>query len=158
MAAEQTIPLADREVCVLQTRSIPQGLSAMLAFDPDADYIANKVGMTKAFDLVQTGQITFAARNSDFDGHDIKKGEILALENGKLSFVERDVSKAMYKLTRSMCRKSDGKFVTIIYGSDVTDIQAEAACAQLTSKLSNDYEVNLVNGGQPVYYYIISVE
>ncbi len=158
MAAEQTISLADREVCVLQTRSIPQGLSAMLAFDPDEDYIVNRTNMTKAFDKVQTGQITFAARNSDFDGHNIKKGEILALENGKLNFVERDVSKAMYKLTRSMCKKSDGKFVTIIYGSDVTDMQAEAAYQQLANKLSDDYEINLVNGGQPVYYYIISVD
>lgn len=158
MAAEQAVKLADRRVCVLQTRTIPQGLSAMLAFDPEASFSDNRVNMTKAFDRVQTGQVTFAARDSDYDGHDIKQGEILALDNGKLSFVERDITKAAYKLTKNLIRKSDGNFVTIIYGSDVTDDQAEELYGQLSGKYGADYEINLVSGGQPVYYYIISVE
>ena len=157
MAAEQAVKLADRRVCVLQTVSIPQGITAMLAFDPDASFNDNQVLMTEAFSRVQTGQITFAARDSDYDGHNIKAGEILAMENGKLSFVEKDLTKALYKLTRSLVRK-DSSFITVLYGADVTDDQAQEACNLLKSKLSANLEVNLINGGQPVYYYIISVE
>lgn len=157
MAAEQAVKLADRNVCVLQTRTIPQGLSAMMSFNPDADVSENKTVMTQAFDRVQTGQITFAARNSDFDGHKIKQGEILAIDNGKLSFVDKDVTKALNKLVKSLTKKSDGNFITIMYGSDVTQEQAESAVLHLKNKYSN-YDVNLINGGQPVYYYIVSVE
>jgi len=156
MAAEQAVKLADRKVCVLQTRTIPQGISAMLAFDPDADFNANRIEMTNALERVSTGQLTFAARDSDFEGHAIKQGEILALDNGKLSFVDKDLAKAAYKLTKRLV-KSDSSFVTIIYGSDVTDEAAEALKKQVSSKYSN-IDVNLINGGQPVYYYIISVE
>ena len=157
MAAEQAVSLADRRVCVLQTRTIPQGLSAMLAFDPDGAFEENRVNMTKALDSVQTGNITFAARDSDFDGHNIKKGEILAMDNGKLAYVEKDIDKALYKLVKSLTKKSDGSFVTVIYGIDVTDEQAEQARKMLENKFSG-YEINLISGGQPVYYYIVSVE
>lgn len=157
MAAEQAVKLADRKVCVLQTRTIPQGLSAMMAFDPSADVADNRTNMTLAFDRVQTGQITFAARDSDFDGHNIKQGEILGLDNGKLGFVEKDVTKALYKLVKSLVKKSDGSFITVIYGSDVTAEQAQQVSGYLSNKYSN-HDVNLINGGQPVYYYIVSVE
>lgn len=156
MAAEQAVKLADRRVCVLQTRTIPQGMSAMLAFDPDADFNTNRLEMTNALERVSTGQITFAARDSDFEGHSIKQGEILALDNGKLSFVEKDLAKAAYKLTKRLI-KGDSSFVTILYGADVTDEAAEALRKQVAGKFSN-VDVNLINGGQPVYYYIISVE
>ena len=157
MAAEQAIKLADRNVCVLQTRTIPQGISAMLAFDPDASLADNRINMTKAFERVSTGQITFAARDSDYEGHQIKKGEILALDNSRLSFTDKDVEKATVKLTRRLV-KGDTSYVTLIYGADVTDEQAEHVQALLSAKLSDKIEVMLVNGGQPVYYYIISVE
>ena len=156
MAAEQAVNLADRRVCVLQTRTIPQGMSAMLAFDPDSDFNTNRIEMTKALEKVSTGQITFAARNSEFEGHSIKQGEILCLENGRLAFVEKDLSKAAYKLTKKLV-KNDSSFITILYGSDVTDDAAEALRDQVASKYSH-LDVNLINGGQPVYYYIISVE
>jgi len=157
MAAEQAAKLVkDRKVCVLQTRTIPQGISAMLAFDPDADFKDNSNNMTDALNSVMTGQLTFAARDSDFEGHDIKKGEILALENGKLSFVEKDLPKAAYKLTKKLI-KSDSSFVTIIYGEDITEDMANALAAQVEDKYPG-LEVSVVNGGQPVYYYIISVE
>lgn len=158
MAAEQAVKLADRRVCVLQTRTVPQGIAAMLAFDSEKSYSQNRTAMTKQFDLVQTGLITFAARNSDFDGHEIKKGEILALDNGKLSFVDRDLTKAFMRLLKHLCKKSEGNFITIIYGSDVSDDQAEILATVVREKYGDDYEINLVNGGQPVYYYIISVE
>ena len=157
MAAEQAAKLADRRVCVLQTRTVPQGLTAMLAFDPDVAYTDNRVNMTNAFAEVQTGQVTFAARDSEFDGHSIKQGEILGLENGKLAFTEKDITKAVYKLVKSLMKR-DSSFITLIYGSDVSDAQAEKTYEAISAKLGNDVEINLINGGQPVYYYIISVE
>lgn len=158
MAAEQAVKLADRRVCVLQTRTIPQGISAMLAFDPELSYSENRVNMTKQFDQVQTGLITFAARDSEFDGHFIKKGEILALDNGKLDFTDRDITKALTRLVRHLVKKKDASFITLIYGSDVTDDQADQTRQAIVEKYGDNYEVTMVNGGQPVYYYMISVE
>lgn len=157
MAAEQAVRLADRKVCVLQTRTIPQGISAMLSFDPDADFDTNRLDMTKALERVQSGQVTFAARDSDFEGGNIKQGEILALENGKLSFTDKDVTRAVFKLTKKLL-KSDSSFITLIYGSDVTDEKAEETLKLLQAKFGEKVEITLINGGQPVYYYIISVE
>ena len=158
MAAEQAGKLVtDRKVCVLQTRTIPQGISALLAFDPSADFNANRSGMTRAFERVKTGQITFAARDSEFDGEKIREGDILALENGKLAFGEDDLEKAAYKLTKRLV-SSDSEFITIIYGSDVTDVQAESLRMRVEEKFGQRLDVNLILGGQPVYYYIISVE
>lgn len=157
MAAEQAVKLTDRNVIVLQTRTIPQGITAMLAFDESSDFSTNGVNMTKALDNVGSGSITFAVRDSDFEGKQIKKGEILAMENGKLAFVEKDVTKALIKITKKLIR-SGSSYITIIYGSDVTDETAQAAFEALRAKIRDDIEIVLVNGGQPVYYYLISVE
>lgn len=157
MAAEQAVKLTDKNVCVLQTRTIPQGIAAMMAFDDSTGLAENRIAMTKAFEKVSTGLVTFAARNSEFEGHSIKEGEILALDNGKLSFTEKDINKAAYKLARKLV-KSNASYVTVIYGSDVTEETAETLQQTLQSKLSDKIEVMLINGGQPVYYYIISVE
>lgn len=157
MAAEQAVKLTDRNVIVLQTRTIPQGITAMLAFDESSDFSTNGVNMTKALDNVGSGSITFAVRDSDFEGKQIKKGEILAMENGKLAFVEKDVTKALIKITKKLIR-SGSSYITIIYGSDVTDETAQAAFEALRAKISDEIEIVLVNGGQPVYYYLISVE
>lgn len=157
MAAEQAVKLTDRKVCVLQTRTIPQGISAMLAFDETQTLSENRINMTKAFEKVSTGLITFAARNSEFEGHQIKEGEILALDNGKLSFTEKDINKATYKLVKKLS-KGDANFVTLIYGVNVTEENAEQLKDYIQSKLGDKIEVMLVNGGQPIYYYIISVE
>lgn len=157
MAAEQAARLADRKVCVLQTRNIPQGITAMMNFDTSADFAANRAAMTEAFDRVGSGQITYAVRDSDYDGHKIKQGEILAMENGKITFTEKTVGKALTKLVKRMTSSSSG-FVTVIYGADVSDDDANEAYEQLRAKLGSDIEVALVNGGQPVYYYLISVE
>jgi dihydroxyacetone kinase-like predicted kinase len=132
------------------------GISAMLAFDPDLEAEENAISMSKAASKVSTGQITFAARDSDFDGRRIKEGEILALENGRLAFVEQNVNKAILKLGKALCKK-DSQFVTLIYGEDVSEADAVAAKAALESRLGLA-EVTLINGGQPVYYYILSVE
>ena len=157
MAAEQAIPLSSRTVIVLPTRTIPQGISAMLAFDPDSDGNTNAIEMQKAYANVQTGQVTFAARDSDYDGNQIKKGELLALANGKVSFTESDLEKCVIKLTKALSNR-DTAFVTLIHGEDVDEAQAESISSALQEKLGSDVEITLINGGQPVYYFIISVE
>ena len=157
MAAEQAVALADRNVCVLQTRTIPQGMTAMMAFDETLDAEGNRTAMTKAFEKVSTGQITFAARDSELDGTPIKKGEVMALDNGKLSFTDKDLNHAAYRLTKRMVNNDTG-FITVMHGADVSEETAEELIAQLQAKFGDRIEVMLVNGGQPVYYYIISVE
>ncbi len=157
MAAEQAVKLADRNVCVLQSKTIPQGIAAMMAFDPDADFVENRSGMTDALGNVESGQITFAVRDSEYDGHKIKQGEILAMDNGKIVFTETDVTKALVKLTKRLVSGSSS-FITVIYGSDVSDEDADAAYEKLRAKISDNIDIVMVNGGQPVYYYIISVE
>ncbi len=156
MAAEQAIPLATRKVCVLPTRTIPQGVSAMLAFDEDAGTEENLIAMTKAAENTGTGQITYAARNSNYDGKEIKEGEILALKEGKIAFVEQDIIKAIGKLTKAMVNK-DTYQITLFYGSDVDEDTVEQATAAVEAK-AGDAEVTVVDGGQPVYYFILSVE
>ncbi len=161
MAAEQTVNLADRKVYVLQTRSVPQGLSAMLAFDPNTSRKENMLNMIKAFEKVGTGSVTFAARDSDFEGRTIKKGQLLAMENGKLSFVEEDLKKSVVKLTASLLKKSqnkDGNFITLLYGEDVTEAQAEEIHLAVSERVGDQAEVVLIKGDQPVYYFVISVE
>ncbi len=157
MAAEQAVPLADREVRVLHTRTIPQGLSAMLSFDESSEAEQNQIEMMRAAENVGSGQITFAARDSDYEGHKIKEGELLALSNGKLSFVEKDLEKAVVRLTKSLVNKNSA-FVTVIYGEGVTKEEAEATVDALSLKLPDTIDISLVEGNQPVYYYIISVE
>lgn len=161
MAAEQAANLADRKVDVLQTRTIPQGLSAMLAFDPEADRKQNVTNMVQAYERVGTGSVTFAARDSDYEGHKIKKGELLALENGKMSFVDTDLKKTVVKLTHNLTKKSpnkDASFVTLIYGENVAEDQAEEIREAVAERLGDSAEVVLIAGKQPVYYFIISVE
>lgn len=158
MAAEQCIPLVtDRKVIVLPTRTIPQGLSAMLSYDPESTTEENSVKMMEAAGNVNTGMVTFAARDSEFGGHKMKQGDILGLENGKMKFIEKDYVHTCSKLTRSMINRATS-FITIIYGQDVTEEQANDAYNRIKSHVSSDIEVTLVNGGQPVYYFIISVE
>ncbi|MCM1523313.1 MAG: DAK2 domain-containing protein [Ruminococcus sp.] len=159
MAAEQAMKLSEKTMCVLRTTSVPQGMSAMMNFDPDLDLDANRMNMTIAAEKVQSGLVTFAARDSSFSGHEIRSGDILALENGRLSFIDRDVTRAAYKLVRKLVKnlKGSAEFVTVMYGGDITKDRAEELEKIIRSKLSG-LDVNFINGGQPVYYYIISVE
>ena len=157
MAAEQAEKLADRRVVVLPTRTIPMGITAMLNFDPTASVETNTINMMKAADNVSTGLITYAARDSEYDGKRIKKGEIMALENGKIVSTSNDLTKATYRLARSMCKK-DSSFVTIISGCDVSDEEAEKVTEIVKAKCPGHVEVSHIRGGQPVYYYMISVE
>lgn len=157
MAAEQTIPLSDRRVFVLPTKTIPQGLTAMLTFDPSVSAEENLINMQKAAESVSTGLITYAARDSEFDGKKIKKNEILALDNGKVSFSDPDIVKATVKLVRQLVDKNSS-FITIITGDGAKEDDTSKILTILSEKLSKDIEINVVDGKQPVYHYIISVE
>ena len=157
MAAEQAIPISTRKVIVLHTRTIPQGITAMLSFDPDADDNTNAIEMQKAAEKIATGQITFAARDSQADGQNIKKGDLMALTGGKITFVDNDLERTVLKLLKQMIKK-DSQFVTVIYGEDVTEEQASIIEASIQEKFGQKVEITVINGGQPIYYYIISVE
>ncbi len=160
LAAEQVVPLIkDRKVIVLPTRTVPEGLSAMLAYNPDDPVESNTVTMMEAASGVATGTVTFAARNSEFGGRKIRKDDTLGLVNGKLEIIDhsRNIERVCVRLARSMVDRSTS-FLTLIYGAEVSEETANSVYGQIKSKAGNNVEVTLVNGGQPVYYFILSVE
>lgn len=156
MAAEQAVPLSGKQVVIIPSRNIPQGISALLAFDPDGETETNTGAMKEAMEAVTAGQITYAARNSEFDGKKIKEGEYLALCEGKLCANSRKPFDAVKKLAREMVR-TDSAFATIIFGEGVSEEDA-AKVEEIFRKENRDLEITVIDGGQPVYYYIISVE
>ena len=158
LAAEQTVPMVtDRNVVIVPTRTIPQGMTALLNFDPEISAESNAQLMLEAARHVGTGLVTFAARNSEFDGKKIKEGDIIALENGKLTMTEKSPVKALVKLAKNMVKK-DTSFLTLIYGEDVEEEDANKAFEELQDKFGSRIDVSLVQGDQPVYYFILSVE
>ncbi len=158
MAAQQTVALAeDREVIIVPTRTIPQGLSAMLVFDAESDAQTNVDNMMNAAKNVATGQITFAARDSEFGSKKIKEGDIIGLENGKLTVTSSTPNKALLKLAKNMIDK-DMSFVTLISGEGISEEDAAAAVEMLEDKFSDEVDITYIKGDQPIYYYIISVE
>lgn len=159
MAAEQAIPLAnDREVRVLQTKTIPQGISALLCFDDTCDADENQMNMMAAAQAVETAQVTFAARDSEVDGQQVHEGEIMGLCNGKIKYIGKEITDIAFKTTDKLFKKNEHSLITIIYGEGVTEEDADAVTQKLQNKYGNDVEISVVNGGQPVYYFIISVE
>lgn len=157
MAAQQCIPLSEtKKVVVIETKTVPQGIAAMMAVDLEADEEELSQAMLEAAQRVQTAQITYAARNSDMDGFDIKAGDYLALLNGKLYGTSPAVEDMLTALAGA-AKEAQAEFVTLFYGQDVTEEQAEAA-EQLFAQACPDAEVAIVPGGQPVYYYLISIE
>lgn len=159
MAAEQAIPLAnDREVRVLQTKTVPQGISAMLAFDESLNAEDNHMAMMEMASMVETGQVTFAARDSEVDGKPIKQGQIMGMCNGKINYIGDDKEEIAYKTAHKLIDRNIHSIVTVIYGENVTEDDAAIVEEKIKAKYGSDIEVSLVNGGQPIYYYIISVE
>lgn len=159
MAAEQAIPLAEgREVRVLQTKTIPQGISAMLMFDECDDADSNQMNMMSAAENVSTAQVTFAARDSEVDGKPVKQGEIMGLCNGKIKFTGKDITEIAFKSADKIFRKNQSSIVTIIYGEGADESMAQTVEDKLHAKYGDDIEISIVNGGQPIYYFIISVE
>jgi hypothetical protein len=160
MAAKQAASLAeDREVIIVPTKTVPQGISALIAFSSTRTAEENRTVMTDAAHHVATGQITYAARDAKFGTTKIKTGDLLGLIDGKLTLVEKDhdVVHGATRLIRSMLHKHT-RFVTILYGSDVTEAQAEAVYNKIKAKADKDVEINVLPGGQPIYSFVVSVE
>ncbi|MGM9616317.1 DAK2 domain-containing protein [Butyricicoccus sp.] len=157
MAAEQAVPLCEsKTVVIIPTKNIPQGISAMLSFDESMEMDENREAMLDAAANVRSGQVTYAARNSDFDGKKIKEGEYLSLLESKLCANSRKLDDAVKKMVRELCKK-ECSFVNIIYGEDMTEEDA-ARIEKMVRKEAPEAEVTIINGGQPVYYFIISAE
>ena len=157
MAAEQSIPLCeDKTVVVIPTKTVPQGITALLNFDPDKEISDIAEAMNESIESVHTAQVTYAARDSDFDGYAIHAGEYLALLDGKLIGSFTEMPKMLGRMGEAF-EPLDPELITVYYGENVTQDEAEETAAALEDRFP-DAEVTVVNGGQPVYYYMISVE
>lgn len=156
MAAQQVDSLTPKHVVVISSKTVPQGVTAMLSFDPEGTVEDNTQAMTDALSTVDTMQITYAARNSDFDGHDIHEGDYLAMFGSSLFGTSQDIALLLKSLAEKV--RDEGKeYITIYYGSDIREKDAQKA-ADLFADVCPGAEVSLINGGQPVYYYLISAE
>ena len=156
MAAEQTIPLSDKKVIVIPSKTVPQGITAMLNFDPEQDAEANTAAMTESLAGVTTMQITYAARDSDFDGREIHQGDYLGLYNGSLLDTTPDLGQLLADMAKKTA-ESGCEFINIFYGADIREEQAQDALKCFTEHCPGA-EINLLSGGQPVYYFLISAE
>ena len=156
MAAEQVDALTPKHVVVIPSKTVPQGVTAMLGFNPEGSVEENTEALTEALGAVDTMQITYAARNSDFDGYDIHEGDYLALYGSQLFGTSRDI-KVLLKSLAEKVRDEGKEYVTIYYGEDVKEKHAQKA-ADIFADICPNADVNLLSGGQPVYYYLISAE
>ena len=156
MAAEQTVSLSEKKIIVIPSKTVPQGITAMLNFDPEADEETNAASMTDCLAGVTTMQITYAARNSDFDGRDIHEGDYLGLYNGALLDTTPDIAALLAEMAKKVAQEGK-EFLNIFYGEDITEDQAVQAQAIFEENCPGA-EINLLPGGQPVYYYLISAE
>ena len=156
MAAQQVDALTPKNVVVISSKTVPQGITAMLNFNPEGTIEENEAAMTESLATVDTMQITYAARNSDFDGYDIHEGDYLALYGSALFGTSKDIKVLLRSLAEKV--RDEGKeFITIYYGNDVKEKHAQKA-ADIFAEICPDADVNLLSGGQPVYYYLISAE
>ena len=156
MAAEQVDALTEKNVVVIPSKTVPQGITAMLSFNPEGSLEENTEALTEALGTVDTMQITYAARNSDFDGFDIHEGDYMALYGSQLFSTSKDIKVLLRALAQKV--RDDGKeYITIYYGADVKERHAQKA-ADIFADICPDADVNLIRGGQPVYYYMISAE
>ena len=156
MAAQQCQPLTEKKVVVIPSATVPQGISAAVAFDPSENADANEQTMTEAARAVRTAQITYAARDSEFDGQTIRAGEYLSLLDGTLAANDADLG-AVVHATLERIGQGEPELVTVFYGEDVTE-EAAAAVGETAGELMPDAEISVLRGGQPVYYYVISAE
>ena len=156
MAAEQCVPLTEKNVIVMQTKTVPQGIAALLSFNPEesADVLVEQ--MSEAASRVHTAMVTYAARDSDFDGHNIHEGEYLALLDGALVGSYANTKTLFSELSWAL-NDLNPEFISIYYGQDVDEAKANEA-VETISGVFPEADVSLIYGGQPVYYYMISVE
>ena len=156
MAAQQVDALTPKHVIVIPSKTVPQGITAMLSFNPEGTEEENVMALTEALGTVDTMQITYAARNSDFDGHDIHEGDYLALYGSALFGTDKDI-RVLLKALAEKVMESEKEYITIYYGADVKEKHAQTA-ADIFAEICPNADVNLLSGGQPVYYYLISAE
>ena len=156
MAAQQVDALTPKNVVVIPSKTVPQGVTAMLSFNPEGEVQENVEALTEALGTVATMQITYAARNSDFDGYDIHEGDYLAICDGAMFGTSRDI-KVLLKAMAQKLSEEGKEYITIYYGADIKEKHAQKA-ADLFTEICPDADVNLISGGQPVYYYLISAE
>ena len=157
MAAQQCVDLVeDKKVIVLQAKTVPQGISAMIAVNPDGEEAENTAAMEEAMGQVSTMEITYAARDSEFDGTAIHAGDYLLLVDNQLFGTEKDLHVALEKLAQES-QKRGGEFISIFYGEGVQEADAQQALAQF-QEACPEAEITVLEGGQPVYHYLISVE
>ena len=156
MAAQQVDALTPKNVVVISSKTVPQGVTAMLSYNPEGSVEENTQTMTEALSTVDTMQITYAARNSDFDGYDIHEGDYLAMFGSSLFGTSQDI-KVLLKSLAEKVRDEGKEYITIYYGCDIKEKHAQKA-ADLFADICPNAEISLINGGQPVYYYLISAE
>jgi len=156
LAAQQCIPLTEKKVVVIPTATVPQGITAAITFDETADDEANAAAMSEAAAVVHTAQVTYAARDSEFDGKSIRAGEYLSLLDGALCANADDLQTVLQD-TLAKIGELEPELVSVYYGTDADDAAAEAVGAA-AEQLMPDAEVSVLYGGQPVYYYVISAE
>ncbi len=156
MAAQQVDALTEKNVVVIGTKTVPQGITAMLSFNPEGSLEENTEAMTEAMGTVDTMQITYAARNSDFDGFEIHEGDYMALYGSALFGTSKDI-KVLLRALAEKVRDEEKEYITIYYGEDIKEKHAQKA-ADLFAQVCPGADVNLIRGGQPVYYYMISAE
>ena len=156
MAAQQVDALTPKDVVVISSKTVPQGVTAMLSYNPEGSVEENTQAMTEALGTVDTMQITYAARNSDFDGYDIHEGDYLAMFGSSLFGTSQDI-KVLLKSLAEKVRDDGREYITIYYGCDIKEKHAQKA-ADLFADICPEAEISLINGGQPVYYYLISAE
>ncbi len=156
LAAQAAAELSEKEVIVIESKTVPQGITALLNFDAEMDVQDNVTAMTASLSTVTTMQVTYAARNSDFDGHDIHEGDYLGLCDGALLATTPDLNALLTTLAEKIGAE-DHAFINIFYGCDISESDAEAAQAIFAAH-APDAEINLLSGGQPIYYYLISAE
>ena len=157
MAAQQCVGLVDgKEVVVIPTRTVPQGISALLMMDPEGEVQDNVTAMQDAMANVHTSEVTYAARNSDFDGFAIKEGDYMALSDGQLFGTAQSMEELLENLAQAETQQN-AEFINIFYGEDV-DEESAGKALELFQRLCPNAEITLLSGGQPVYYYMISAE
>ncbi|MEW4223326.1 DAK2 domain-containing protein [Rossellomorea marisflavi] len=156
MAAEQAAEVLSQEVAVVPTKTVPQGMSALLAFNPGASVSENQAGMSEAAKQVKSGQVTFAVRDTSIDGITISKDDFMGIDEGKIVIAEKDLKKAATGLLEQMLDE-DSEILTIIYGEDVSEEDVESLQEYIEQKYG-EVEVEVHNGKQPLYSYIFSVE
>lgn len=156
MAAEQAAELAEENVVVVPSKTVPQGMAAMLAFNPTADIEVNKEGMTEALQSVKTGQLTFAVRDTNIDGLSIEKDDFMGIADGKIILKDKDKQLAAKELLKALIDE-DSEIVTILQGEDTSSEEVDSIVKFLETEFE-DVEVEVHNGKQPLYAYIFSVE